>query len=140
MSRIRLSNFTFTFHLHALEKEMATHSSVLAWRIPGMGEPGGLPSGVAQSWTQLKASSLVRASSWCEWLEITRPPTTTFKLILILFLPLLHLQRLFPYQNSLFIKMRQIQKQLLFPLQSLNFFCTFTSISPVAPFGSSTFW
>ena len=39
-----LSNFTFTFHFHALEKEMATHSSVLAWRIPGMGEPGGLPS------------------------------------------------------------------------------------------------
>ena len=40
----RLSNFTFTFHFPALEKEMATHSSVLAWRIPGMGEPGGLPS------------------------------------------------------------------------------------------------
>ena len=43
-SRTRLSDFTFTFHFHALEKEMATHSSVLAWRIPGMGEPGGLPS------------------------------------------------------------------------------------------------
>ena len=40
----RLSNFTFTFHFHALEKEMATHSSVLAWRIPGTGEPVGLPS------------------------------------------------------------------------------------------------
>ena len=40
----RLSYFTFTFHFHALEKEMATHSSVLAWRIPGTGEPGGLPS------------------------------------------------------------------------------------------------
>ena len=39
-----LSNFTFAFHFHALEKEMATHSSVLAWRIPGTGEPGGLPS------------------------------------------------------------------------------------------------
>ena len=39
-----LSNFTFTFHFHSLEKEMATHSSVLAWRIPGTGEPGGLPS------------------------------------------------------------------------------------------------
>ena len=39
----RLSDFTFTFHFHALEKEMATHSSVLAWRIPGMVEPGGLP-------------------------------------------------------------------------------------------------
>ena len=42
--RTRLSNFTFTFHFHALEKEMATHSTVLAWRIPGTGEPGGLPS------------------------------------------------------------------------------------------------
>ena len=42
--RVRLSDFTFTFHFHALEKEMATHSSVLAWRIPGTGEPGGLPS------------------------------------------------------------------------------------------------
>ena len=40
-SQTRLSDFTFTFHFHALEKEMATHSSVLAWRIPGMGEPGG---------------------------------------------------------------------------------------------------
>ena len=40
----RLSDFPFTFHIHALEKEMATHSSVLAWRIPGTGEPGGLPS------------------------------------------------------------------------------------------------
>ena len=43
-SQTRLSDFTFTFHFHALEKEMATHSSVLAWRIPGMGEPVGLPS------------------------------------------------------------------------------------------------
>ena len=43
-SRTRLSNFTFTFHFHALEKEMATHSSVLAWRISGTGEPDGLPS------------------------------------------------------------------------------------------------
>ena len=43
-SRTRLSDFTFTFHFYALEKEMATHSSVLAWRIPGTGEPGGLPS------------------------------------------------------------------------------------------------
>ena len=42
--RTRLSDFTFTFHFHALEKEMATHSSVLAWRVPGTGEPGGLPS------------------------------------------------------------------------------------------------
>ena len=43
-SQTRLSNFTFTFHFYALEKEMATHSSVLAWRTPGTAEPGGLPS------------------------------------------------------------------------------------------------
>ena len=43
-SRTRLSDFTFTFCFHALEKAMATHSSVLAWRIPGTGEPGGMPS------------------------------------------------------------------------------------------------
>ena len=43
-SQTRLSDFTFTFHFHALEKEMATHSNILAWRIPGMGEPGALPS------------------------------------------------------------------------------------------------
>ena len=43
-SRTRLKDFIFTFHFHALEKEMATHSSVLAWRIPGTGEPGGLLS------------------------------------------------------------------------------------------------
>ena len=56
--RTRLSDFTFTFHFPALEKEMATHSSVLAWRIPGTGEPGGLPFyGVAQSRTRLKQLS-----------------------------------------------------------------------------------
>ena len=53
--RTQLSDFTFTFHFHALEKEMATHSSVLAWRIPGMGESGWAAiSGVAHSQTRLK--------------------------------------------------------------------------------------
>ena len=57
-SQTQLSDFTFTFHFHALEKEMATHSSIPAWRIPGIGEPGGLLSmGVAQSRTQLKRLS-----------------------------------------------------------------------------------
>ena len=58
----RLSDFTFTFHFHALEKEMATHSSVLAWRIPGMGEPGGLPSmgshRVGHCWSDLAAAAV----------------------------------------------------------------------------------
>ena len=56
-NQARLSDFTLTFHFHALEKEMATHSSVLAWRIPGMGEPGGLPSMGSQSRTRLKQLS-----------------------------------------------------------------------------------
>ena len=58
-SQTRLSNFTFTFHFDALEKEMATHSSALAWRIPGTGEPGGLPSmglhRVGHNWSNLTA-------------------------------------------------------------------------------------
>ena len=56
-SQTLLSDFTFTFHFHALEKEMATHSSVLAWRVPGKGEPGGLPSVGSQSRTRLKRLS-----------------------------------------------------------------------------------
>ena len=56
-SRTRLSDLTLTFHFHALEKEMATHSSVLAWRIPGTGEPSGLPSMGSQSRTRLKRLS-----------------------------------------------------------------------------------
>ena len=59
--RTRLSNFTFTFHFHALEKEMATHSSVLAWRILGMAEPGGLPSmgshRVGHDWSDLAVAA-----------------------------------------------------------------------------------
>ena len=62
-SQTRTSHFTFTFHFHALEREMATHSSVLAWRIPGMGEPGGLPSMGSQRWTQLKRLSSSSSSS-----------------------------------------------------------------------------
>ena len=61
ISQTRLSNFTFTFHFHALEKEMATHSSVLAWRIPGTREPGGLPSmwshRVGHNWSDLAAAA-----------------------------------------------------------------------------------
>ena len=60
-SRTRLSDFTFTFHFHALEKEMATHSSVLAWRIPGTGEPGGLTCmgshKVGHDWSDLAAAA-----------------------------------------------------------------------------------
>ena len=61
-SRTWLGDFTFTFHFHALEKEMATHSSFLSWRIPGKGEPGGLPSmglqRVGHDWSDLEMISL----------------------------------------------------------------------------------
>ena len=63
-SRTRPRDFTFTFHFHALEKEMAPHSSVLAGRIPGMGEPGGLPSmglrRVGHDWSNLAAAAAVK--------------------------------------------------------------------------------
>ena len=62
-SQTRMSDFTFTFHFHALEKKMATHSSVLAWRIPGMGEPDELPSMGSHRWTQLKRLSSSSSSS-----------------------------------------------------------------------------
>ena len=62
-SQTRLSDFTFTFHFHALEKEMPTHSSILAWRIPGTVEPGGLPSMGSQSRTRLKRLSSSSSSS-----------------------------------------------------------------------------
>ena len=68
-SRIRLSDFTFTFQFHALEKEMATHSSVLAWRIPGTGEPAGLPSmgshRVGHDWSDLAAAAAAAAAALC---------------------------------------------------------------------------
>ena len=78
-SRTWLSDFTFTFHFHALEKEMATHSSVLPWRIPGTAEPDGLPSmgsrRARHEWSDLAAaaaadhgSNLSSAISWCnQW-------------------------------------------------------------------------
>ena len=69
-SRTQLSDFTFTFHFHALEKEMATHSSVLAWRIPGMGQPDGLLSmgsrRVRHDWSDL---ALAWWSSLSKWLD-----------------------------------------------------------------------
>ena len=65
-SQIWLSDCTFTFHFHALEKEMATHSRVLAWRIPGTGEPGGLPSmgshRVGHDWSDIAAAAAAATS------------------------------------------------------------------------------
>ena len=71
-SRTRLSDFTFTFHFHALEKEMATHSSVLAWRIPETGEPGGLLSmgshRVGHDWSNLAAGAAAAAVFYCVYI------------------------------------------------------------------------
>ena len=90
-SRTRLSDFTFTFHFHALEKEMATHSSVLAWRIPETGEPGGLPSmgshRVGHDWSDLAAA----AALYSPW---SSPDLNTGVGSLSL------LQRIFPTQGS----------------------------------------
>ena len=69
----RLCDFTFTFHFHALEKEMATHCSVLAWRIPGTAEPGGLPSlgshRVGHDWSDLAAAAYTRIT----YFKLTKP-------------------------------------------------------------------
>ena len=68
-SRTRLSDFTFTFHFHALEEEMATHSRILAWRIPGTEEPGGLPSmgshRVGHDWSDLEAAAAADLTCQC---------------------------------------------------------------------------
>ena len=70
-SQTWLSDFIFTFHFHALEKEMASHSSVLAWRIPGMGESGGLPSmgshRVRHDWSDLAGAVAVLILQWLKY-------------------------------------------------------------------------
>ena len=72
-SRTQLSDFTFTFHFHALKREMATHSSVLDWRIPGMGEPVRLPSmgshRVGHDWSDLAAESYQSMLKWITWVS-----------------------------------------------------------------------
>ena len=83
-SQTRLSNFPFTFHFHALEREMATHSSVLAWRIPGTGEPGRLPSlglhRVRHDWSDLAAAAAV-CTCWSQtpWLSLPVTINSFFK-------------------------------------------------------------
>ena len=79
-SRTRLSDFTFTFHFHALEKEMAIHSSVLAWRIPGTGEPGGLLTmrshRVGHDWSDLAAAAV---RNDCAISACSHPPPLSIK-------------------------------------------------------------
>ena len=68
-SRTRLSDFTFTFHFPALEKEMAAHSSVLAWRIPGTGEPSMGSHRVGHDWSDLAAAAIKWASPMAQWVK-----------------------------------------------------------------------
>ena len=79
-SQTRLSDFTFTFHFHALEKEMATRSSVLAWRIPGTGEPGGLPSlgphRVGHDWSDLAVAVAAEIKCTINVMCLNHPQTT----------------------------------------------------------------
>ena len=83
-SQTRLNDFPSTFHIHALEKEMAIHSSVLAWRIPGMGEPGGLPSmgsyRVGHDWSDLAAAPAA-ADVFLEFSCFSNDPTDVGNLI-----------------------------------------------------------
>ena len=82
----RLSYFTFTFHFHALEKEMATHSSVLAWRIPVMGEPSGLPSmgshRVRHDWSDLAAHYICQDHENAKWFTWCHEVCTAYFLVL----------------------------------------------------------
>ena len=84
-SRTRLSNFPFTFHFHALEKEMTTHSSILAWRIPGTGEPGGLPSvgshRVGHDWSDLAAPLLSLSKTLSSHYSLPSVPLTLTPLV-----------------------------------------------------------
>ena len=89
-SRTWLSGFTFTFHFHALEKEMAAHSSVLAWRIPGTGEPGGLPSmgshRVGHDWSNVVAAAAYNKSKeWVFQANWSKTSYTTFNFHMLIF-------------------------------------------------------
>ena len=81
--RTRPSDFTFTFHFHALEKEMATHSSVLAWRIPGTAEPGGLPfmgsHRVGHDWSDLAAAAAAEFAKFLKTFIFKNNSYMTFK-------------------------------------------------------------
>ena len=83
-----LSYFTFTFHFHALEKEIATHSSVLAWRVPGTAEPGGLPSmgshRVGHDWSDLAAAAAVLTIEISKVVELTLKPRMTIYIVNLL--------------------------------------------------------
>ena len=109
-----LSDFTFTFHFHALEKEMATHSSVLVWRIPGMVEPGGLPSmGVTQNWSRLKRLSS-RSSSLLVWTCEILFYWTDCNPLLLLFISMVKLSKIWPVDSCVLLAVPVILSLSLF--------------------------
>ena len=137
-SRTWQSDFNFTFHFHSLEKEMATHYSVLAWRIPGMGEPGGLPSmgshRVGHDWSDLAAAAALWRSQngpmgthqllWKKVLLMYNPRNPQFKLphlsesrnpfVFVLLLPLVT-------RNAFLYSLPQLYFSTLFPLVIMFF-------------------
>ena len=84
-SQTRLSDFTFTFHFPALEKEMAAHSGVLAWRIPWMGKPGGLPSmgshRVGHNWSDLAIAKKKHLGLYCHPAYLTYTQNTSWEML-----------------------------------------------------------
>ena len=126
-SRIRPSIFTFTFHFHALEKEMATHSSVLAWRIPGTGKPGGLPSmgshRVGHDWSDLAAakfhSFLLTPELWLEKADFRVKYSLIYYLIKLLFYPIFP----FPTLNTLATSSQQKKNHFWLTLRGLQILC-----------------
>ena len=142
----RLSDFTFTFHFHALEKEMSTHSSVLAWRIPGMGEPGGLPSmgshRVRHDWSDLAAAAAAEAAT-----GIPSPPLSLWCIdiyncyVFLLEWSLDHYVVSFLISCNLYFKVNFVRyedcyssfillpicMEYIFPSSHFQFICVFTS-------------
>ena len=120
-SRTWLSNFTFSFHFHALEKEMATHSNVSAWRIPGTGEPGGLLSmgshRVGHDWSDLAAAAAAICDPWApqSFLPSQSPPTLQRTGQVVLFMPCLF------YKLSLSFRMPWLVTILVVFFSKINF-------------------
>ena len=146
-SRTRLSNFTFTFHFHALEKEMATHSSVLAWRIPGMGEPGGLPSmgshRVRHDWSNLAAGAAAAASE-VTWTKFQYSNCTRF-LKLLWHIPILSLLLSSNYSlPDICIETQSPSSRLILTFKThhdLTLICTFSASAPSIPLeGAALQW
>ena len=113
-----LSDFTFTFHFHALEKEVATHSSVLAWRIPGTGEPGGLPSmgshRVRHNWSGVAVAVAFHDTS-CLWNRIALfQARSCFLLFIASMMPLLLAEGTqdFSWQTVYFVYMASLVAQI----------------------------